>query len=102
MVAQPSAGGNSLNSQASITHPDTELSIDQGCEGAPESLAVVAKTRGVEVGSEEWSDEAALNKPAAPRPQWRRALVPGFIVLLTTTLIFLLLIVGSHLKWWTL
>lgn len=102
MVAQPSPAGVSLSSEVSSAHPDAELSFERRCDSAPESLAAVAKTLEVEAGIDEWNDEAGENKTDAPPPKWRRALVPGSIVLLITTLIFLLLIVGSHWNWWTL
>jgi hypothetical protein len=103
MVAQPSPAGLSLSSEVSSTHPDAELSFERRCDNAPESLAAVAKAREVvEAGIEEWSDEAEENKTDAPPSRWRRVLVPGSIVLLITTLISLLLIVGSHWNWWTL
>lgn len=103
MVPQVSPAGVSISPEPYSAHGDAKLSNEQRCDSAPDSLAAVAKPRGiVEAGTDEWSDGPEVNNPGDPRPRWRRVLVPGSIVLLITALILFMLIFGSHREWWTL
>jgi hypothetical protein len=69
---------------------------------APADLAVAAKFREVNSGNGERVAVPEWDKLGSQRLKWRRALVPGSIVLLGLAVIFLIKIVGAPPGWWPL